>query len=496
MRIVRRFSDALLSPIAVALAALSLGYGLFARLAFSAGDTASTPINAADHVFAVLSGTQLLVMVLLPLWLGVVLVGVARLVDEPERLLRHGSRLRALRAGLVTEVSLLLTGATIVVAAAVVTSAGLPMELGWSAATLLGALTDTPYEAASAIRFAVDIPPLVALGFSVLVPACMLAVVGVIVIAIRLLTGRNWPAVVAAVFMWVWAAWGAVDVFALGALLSLGNYLSFAASIADGLIAWRILAVLGAIVLVVVVVAARDRRTFSGATRRAGISWVGGATLLVLAALVLGMTSGATDSAEAAAFSLFSGTAGTALATGFTLLVLFGFTGVLSSWFGERLGGFGLFELIRIGTPVRWLWRMLGRMTVWTAAYTALVVGGTSAVYLLMGGVVGDVGDDMLVLAFLLLLTALQLVFLNVVVTGTFLITGSRAAVLLVLIVLIVLNLVPTPGEVAPFALSLADVPMTADLIVRRSLTLTVWIVAALAALVVTIRFRGIRSLE
>lgn len=467
MSALRALSASLLSPVSVLSVAVVAGYGLYERFVVGAG-TGTLSWTVADHLMRVLASPQLIVMVLFPLWLGVILVGVVAGIDAPERLVRYGSRARTLGAMLVAEVRLVGAGAVVVLIAATATSAGLPAS-GWG-------------------------EYLPVLG--VMMPMLAFVVLGMLVVCVRILSTRTWPALTVAVALWLWAAAGAVGGFTPPVLLNLATYLSPTETPETGSFLWRVLVLLGVAFVLALVVRGRDRHASSAVPRAVWACACGVLVLLAAAWAILVTTPGATDGAATAAAAVFAGRGGTAISTGFTLLLLFGFAGVCAAWLDERRAGFGLFELIRLGSPQRWWWRILGRVASSAIAYTCVVLGGVVALYLLLGGRLGNARENAIVLLFLLILTSVSLVFVTVLVLGTVFVTGSRAGVLVAVVVLAVLNLFMLPGELLPFTFNLVNAPITVHLVIQRAIVLVFWTIVCVIGVATVLRFRGNRTLS
>ncbi|MFC6356740.1 hypothetical protein [Luethyella okanaganae] len=227
------------SPLTWIVGALALGYALYARYL---ADVMFGPGNVGvwDLLLETSMSPQYLTFVCLPCWLGISLLMLRKLANPPH-LVRFGSGTGALRWISIQGTLRVLLLAAVVLAAASVASAGLPLP---SAAA--------PNTIGSLFRDA-GITPVLALGLQLLLVTVVLVVMQALLMVVLIAT-RRWSAVIVlATAIWVWSVASAVGVVPPSSAASAGWCLDVSGALREpttAAVAYTVVAVVAAVVVV------------------------------------------------------------------------------------------------------------------------------------------------------------------------------------------------------------------------------------------------------
>lgn len=376
------------------LAALGLGYGLYAR----GQQPSPLPGGQMQQVLADSTDAQFVAFVAVTFWL----LATLRLlpdIGKPADLLRYGSHAAlTARTGLQGSVTV-LAGALLLTVCWAVTTIGSPQAAG------------QVYVVVSAVAYLAQI----------LLVTTTLVVIRVLLVWVRLRWNRRSIEYVVAASVWLWSALSAAGLIDDGSALNAGRFLNISLAVHTTQTLVSVI-LLSALAVAGVLFGARildSYADFSAAFR------TGAGPFALIAALTAVVTVIVEPTWQKALESLFAGASGTI--TGFLVSVVLtvGFTYLAAQRFANLQAGGIEPELIRIGSGARWIRKQLIGELLRAVLYLATVL-----VAVTVGAVIVGSGLD-----------------INAVTTYEMLVNGSLELLLYSAIVLTTVWLIP--GQIA-----------------------------------------------
>jgi hypothetical protein len=212
--------DVILRPGSVILAALALGYGIYARVLAVESRPLALPLGLWDVVLESAFSPQILTFVVIPAWLFYIVVH-NRNSFAALRVVAWGGYYRALRGETLKSAKTYLIWAGTFVLIWAIASVGLPLEASPTA------------ESVSSIFSQLSLPPAFAVICQVAFVGTVLLILQMAVGALRLLTQKKVWEIVFAICALSWVAFSTFDVIPSSSLLSASHVLDFAKAVAD-----------------------------------------------------------------------------------------------------------------------------------------------------------------------------------------------------------------------------------------------------------------------